>query len=160
MGFEVGAKRNVASHYGPRTTDGQFGGQESSKEGLLKTAEWDFSYSNLPVAGTTALTFKLPANAMVKSAVIYITTAWAGTSTPTMQAGIVGATTDPNGLVDEAQGTNALILTKGAVITGAGVFIGKTVGTSAASVTVAAQTGAFTAGSAKLRVTYVYNGNV
>ena len=157
MGFEVGAKRNVASHYGPRTTDGQFGGQESSKEGLLKTAEWDFSYSNLPVAGTTALTLKLPANAMVKSAVIYITTAWAGTSTPTMQAGIVGASTDPNGLVDEAQGTNALILTKGAVITGAGVFIGKTVGTSDAAITVTAQTGAFTAGSAKLRITYAYN---
>ena len=74
MGYEVGGKRNVATHYGPRTTDGQFGGQESSKEGLLKTAEWDFSYSNLPVAGTTALTFKLPANAMIKSAVIYITT--------------------------------------------------------------------------------------
>jgi len=157
MGYEVGAKRNVTTHYGPRTTDGQYGGQESSKEGLLKTAEWDFSWSNLPVTGTTALTFKLPANTIVQSALVYITTAWAGTSTPTMQVGLVGAATDPNGFVDEAQGTNALILTKGAVITGAGVYIGKTVGTSDAAITVTAQTGAFTAGSAKLRITYAYN---
>ena len=157
MGYEVGAKRNVATHYGPRTTDGQFGGQESSKEGLLKTAEWDFSWSNLPVDGATALTFKVPANAMVKSAVVYITTAWAGTGTPTMQVGVVGAATDADGLVAAAQGTNALILVKGSVITGAGAYINKTIGTSDASVTVTAAAGAFTAGSAKLRVTYVYN---
>jgi len=160
MGYEVGSKRNVATHYGPRTTDGQFGGQESSKEGMIKTAEWEFEYDKLPEAGTTALTFKLPANAMIQSAVLYITTAFAGTSTPTLQVGHVGEATDADSLIAAAQATNALITTKGSVISGAGAYHKKTIGNVAASVTVSAAAGTLTAGAAKLRVQYTYNGNV
>jgi|TARA_R110001606_G_C14939696_1_gene599089 hypothetical protein len=160
MGYEVGNKRNVATHYGPRTTDGQFGGQESSKEGLLKTAEWDFTYDKLPAAGTTALTYKLPANAMIQSAVLYVTTAFAGASTPTLQVGHVGEATDADSLIAAAQATNALITVKGSVISGAGAYHKKTIGNTAASVTVSAAAGTLTAGAAKLRVTFTYNGNV
>ena len=30
MGYEIGSKRGVANHYGPRGTDGQYGGQDNS----------------------------------------------------------------------------------------------------------------------------------
>ena len=48
MTLEITPVRGVAAHYGPRETDNSHGGQESTKMGVTKTAEWDFTFDNLP----------------------------------------------------------------------------------------------------------------
>ena len=48
MTLEITPVRGVAAHYGPREIDNSHGGQESTKMGVTKTAEWDFNFDNLP----------------------------------------------------------------------------------------------------------------
>ena len=43
MGYEIGPKRGVANHYGPRETDNQFGGQDNTN-GKIKSVSYDFDF--------------------------------------------------------------------------------------------------------------------
>ena len=83
MGFEIDSKRGVAVSYGVRTTNGKFGGQQSTKNGVVKSAVWDFKYNDLPNYGSNGLQFSLPANTTIVSAKLYVDVAFTSTSTTT-----------------------------------------------------------------------------
>ena len=74
MGYEIGSKRGVANHYGPRGTDGQYGGQDNSV-GKIKEASWTFDYDKLPAYSASNLEMQIPANSTVLHAHIRVLTA-------------------------------------------------------------------------------------
>jgi hypothetical protein len=161
MGFEIESKRGVAQHYGVRTTNGKFGGQQSTKNGIVKSAVWDFDYNDLPNYGSNGLQFSLPANATIVSAKLYVDVAFTSTSTTTdldvglYQAG--GTVIDADGLITVAEATQTAIGTAGNVITGAGALIGKTIGANAGELVVTPSVADLTAGAGRIVVEYVYN---
>jgi hypothetical protein len=162
MTYEVDAKRGVANHYGVRTTDGSKGAAAPST-GIIKRAQWDFSYDNLPAAGTNNLQFVIPANATVVSAKLYVDVAFTSTSTTTdLVVGLytgAGVAIDADGLVSASEATQTAIGTAGNVVTGAGALVGKTIGASAGEVVVAPTVDDLLTGKARLVVEYVYDKN-
>jgi hypothetical protein len=72
MTIELAPIRGVANHYGVRTTDNKYGGQESTKEGIVKSAEWSFSYDNLSTTLNSNLAQTIPANASIVEAKLYV----------------------------------------------------------------------------------------
>jgi len=163
MTYEVDAKRGVANHYGVRTTDGSKGAQQSTCNGIVKSAVWDFAYNNLPAAGTNNLQFVIPANATVVSAKLYVDVAFTSTSTTTdLVVGLytgAGVAIDADGLVSASEATQTAIGTAGNVVTGAGALVGKTIGASAGEVVVAPTVDDLLTGKARLVVEYVYDKN-
>lgn len=161
MGFEIDGKRGVANYYGVRTTNGKFGGQQSTKNGVVKSAVWDFDYNDLPNYGSNGLQFSLPANATIVSAKLYVDVAFTSTSTTTdldvglYQAG--GTVIDADGLITVAEATQTAIGTAGNVITGAGALIGKTIGAAAGELVVTPSTADLLTGAGRIVVEYVYN---
>tara|TARA_R110000824_G_C15024894_1_gene658751 strand:+ start:382 stop:864 length:483 start_codon:yes stop_codon:yes gene_type:complete len=160
MGYEIGTKRGVANHYGPRGTDGQYGGQDNSV-GKIKEASWTFDYDKLPAYTASNLEQSLPANTTVVSAHLRVITAATSAGTPALNIGLTttaGVVVDLDGLAAPAQMTWALLAVKGSRIAGAGALIGTTIGTSACEVTVAiSDSDTFTAGKFELVVKYQYN---
>ena len=161
MGFEIDGKRGVAQHYGVRTTNGKFGGQQSTKNGIIKSAVWDFDYNDLPSQGSTGLQLSIPANATIVSAKLYVDVAFTSTSTTTdldvglYQAG--GTVIDADGLITVAEATQTAIGTAGNVVTGAGALVGKTIGSSAGELKVTPSVDDLTAGAGRIVVEYIYN---
>ncbi len=161
MGFEIDGKRGVANYYGVRTTNGKFGGQQSTKNGVVKSAVWDFDYNDLPNYGSNGLQFSLPANATIVSAKLYVDVAFTSTSTTTdldvglYQAG--GTVIDADGLITVSEATQTAIGTAGNVITGAGALIGKTIGAAAGELVVTPSTADLLTGAGRIVVEYVYN---
>ena len=158
MGYEIGPKRGVANHYGPRETDNQFGGQDNTN-GKIKSVSYDFDFDKLPAQGSGNLEYQLPANTVIVSAHLVVKEAFTSASTHTMKVGLTttaGVVVDDDGLIAAAQATNALITTKGSYIKGAGALVDKTIGTAACEVTVASSH-TLTAGKGKLIVHYIYN---
>jgi len=162
MTYEVDSKRGVANHYGARTTDGSKGAQTAST-GIIKRAQWDFSYDNLPASGTSNLQYVIPANATVVSAKLYVDVAFTSTSTTTdLVVGLytsAGAAIDADGLVSASEATQTAIGTAGNVVTGAGALVGKTIGATAGEVVVAPTVDDLLTGKARLVVEYVYDKN-
>ena len=161
MGFEIDGKRGVANYYGVRTTNGKFGGQQSTKEGVVKSAIWDFDYNDLPNYGSGALHFQLPANATIVSATLYVDVAFTSTSTTTdLDVGLytaAGVAIDADGLITAANATQTAIGTAGNVITGSGALVGKTIGSSAGELVVAPSTADLLTGAGRIVVEYIYN---
>lgn len=163
MGFELDSKRGVFQSYGVRTTNGKYGSQQSTKNGVIKSAIWDFAWNDLPSAGTSALHAVIPAGATIVSARLLVDvgfTSSSGTSTVTVglqQAN--GTEIDNDGLVQAAQGTAAAIGTAGNVVTGAGALVGKTIGANAGELVVTPSVADLTAGKGRIVVEYVYDKN-
>ena len=161
MGFEIDGKRGVANYYGVRTTNGKFGGQQSTKEGIVKSAVWDFDYNDLPNYGSGALHFQIPANATIVSALLYVDVAFTSTSTTTdLDIGLytaAGSAIDADGLITAANATQTAIGTAGNVVTGSGALVGKTIGSSAGELKVTPTVDDLTAGAGRIVVERVYN---
>jgi hypothetical protein len=161
MGFEIDGKRGVANYYGVRTTNGKFGGQQSTKNGIIKSAVWDFDYNDLPAQGSNGLQLSIPANATIVSAKLYVDVAFTSTSTTTdldvglYQAG--GTVIDADGLITVAEATQTAIGTAGNVVTGAGALVGKTIGAAAGELKVTPSVDDLTAGAGRIVVEWVYN---
>ena len=161
MGFELDGKRSVFNYYGVRTTNGKFGGQQSTKNGIIKSAVWDFDYNDLPSQGSTGLQLSIPANATIVSAKLYVDVAFTSTSTTTdldvglYQAG--GTVIDADGLITVSEATQTAIGTAGNVVTGAGALVGKTIGAAAGELKVTPSVDDLTAGAGRIVVEYVYN---
>lgn len=161
MGIEIDAKRGVANHYGVRGTAGQYGSQESTCKGVVKSAIWDFAYNALPTYGSNNLQFVLPANCTIVSAKLIVDTAFTSTSTTTdLDIGLytgAGVAIDADGLVTVAEATQTAIAVAGAVITGAGALVGKTIGATAGEVVVTPTVADLLTGTGRLIVEYIYN---
>ena len=159
MGYEIGPKRGVANHYGPRGVDNQYGGQDNSV-GKVKEASWVFDYDKLPAYSASNLEMQIPANATITHAALRVLTAGASAGTANMTVGLTttaGVVVDADGLVTAANATFAKIQVKGQRIAGTGALVNALpVGTSAVEVTVAAAA-ALTAGKFELVVHYQYN---
>jgi hypothetical protein len=154
MTIELAPIRGVASHYGVRTSNNSLGGQESTKEGIVKSAEWSFSYDNLSTTLNSNLAQTIPANASIVEATLYVDDAWVGGTNLTIglyQAD--GTVIDADGLV---AATVTATLTANKVVTGAGALVGTTIGANAGQL-VAATTGTYTAGTARVVVKFKYN---
>ena len=163
MSYEIDAKRGVANHYGARTTDGSKGAQQSTCNGIVKSAVWDFAYNNLPASGTSNLQFVIPANATIVSAKLYVDVAFTSTSTTTdLVVGLytsAGAAIDADGLISASEATQTAIGTAGNVVTGAGALVGKTIGATAGELVVAPNVDDLLTGKGRIVVEYVYDKN-
>lgn len=163
MSYEIDAKRGVANHYGARTTDGSKGAQQSTKNGIIKSAVWDFSYDNLPASGTSNLQLAIPANATIVSAKLYVDVAFTSTSTTTdLVVGLytsAGVAIDADGLISASEATQTAIGTAGNVVTGAGALVGKTIGATAGELVVAGTDTDLLTGKGRIVVEYVYDKN-
>ena len=100
----------------------------------------------------------IPANAVIKEAVLYVTSDWTGTSTPAMTIGLY----QQNGTVIDADGIDAAIAeaaldTNDVVVCDGALASHDSVGAADAFVRVYASTGTFTAGSARLVIRFVLN---
>ena len=159
MGYEIGSKRGVANHYGPRGTDGQYGGQDNSV-GKIKEASWTFDYDKLPAYSASNLEMQIPANATVLHAHIRVLTAAVSSGTANLTVGLIatdGTGADADGLITASDATYARMQVKGLRQAGTGAFIGVLpVGTKDVEVTVASAA-ALTAGRFELVVQYQYN---
>lgn len=160
MAFEQDAKRGVVNHYGPRETNGKYGAV-SKGTGIVKRAQWDFSYDDLPDAATNGLGHSVPAGAYIKSAVMYVDQAWTSTSgTTDLLVGFEqanGTAIDVDGLFDGTEATQTAIGTEGNVINGAGALVGASIGANAGELVVAGSVDDLTAGKARVVVEYVYD---
>tara|TARA_R110000772_G_C13133381_1_gene423140 strand:+ start:87 stop:572 length:486 start_codon:yes stop_codon:yes gene_type:complete len=158
MTYEIDAKRGVANHYGVRTTDGSKGAQSKST-GIVKRAQWDWTWDNLPDAGANNLQWSIPANATIVSAVLYVDTAFTSTSTTTdLTIGLQeadGTEIDNDGLVEADEATETTIAVANSVITGAGALIGKTVGAAAGELVVTPSADDLLTGAGRVVVEYV-----
>ena len=159
MGYEVGPKRGVATHYGPRNADNQYGGQDNSV-GKVKSASWEFDYDDLPAYNAGNLAQQIPANAVLVSAHLVVEEAFTSGSSHTMTMGLTnassGSVVDVDGLATASELTNALLTVKGSYIKGAGALIDKTIGTAACQLTLT-PSHTLTAGKGKIIVHYIYN---
>lgn len=64
MGYENSAGLGNRNHYGPRTVNNKFGGKLPGN-GALRTAEWVFTYDDLPAASTLNMELLIPDNAVI-----------------------------------------------------------------------------------------------
>ena len=160
MGYESNTGLGVLNHYGPRETNGKYGAA-SKGTGIVKRAQWEFSYDDLPDAATDGLGFVVPAGASIVSAVLYVDQAFTSTSTTTdLTVGLQqanGTEIDNDGLIAAAEATQTAIGTEGNVVTGAGALVGKSVGANAGELVVAPTVDDLTAGKARVVVEYVYD---
>lgn len=160
MGYESNTGLGVLNHYGPRETNGKYGAA-SKGTGIVKRAQWDFSYDDLPDAATDGLGFVIPAGASIVSAVLYVDQAFTSTSTTTdLTVGLQqadGTEIDNDGLIEADEATQTAIGTEGNVVTGAGALIGKSVGANNGELVVTPSVDDLTAGKARIVVEYVYD---
>jgi len=152
MSFEKDSIRNVNVHYGPRPVNESYGAR--SVQDLVKRAVWKFDFKNLPAAGTTNQEQVIPANSTIIAVRLIPTVNWA--TLTSLDVGVSkssdGSVIDADGLVAAATTAN---LIKGKVTTGAGAYVGVTIGADAAEVTVGVNGTAPTAGAAILIVDYI-----
>jgi hypothetical protein len=160
MGYESNTGLGVLNHYGPRETNGKYGAA-SKGTGIVKRAQWDFSYDDLPDAATDGLGFVIPAGASIVSATMYIDQAWTSTSgTTDLVVGLQeadGSEIDDNGLFDGSDATQTAIGTEGNVVTGVGALVGAAIGAANGELVVAGSADDLTAGKARVVVEYVYD---
>lgn len=161
MGIEIDAKRGVANHYGVRSTTGQYGSQQSTCQGVVKSAVWDFTYATLPTQGTNNLQFVIPANATIVSAKLIVDTAFTSTSTTTdLEVGLytsAGVAIDADGLLTAVNASQTAIAVANSVVTGTGALVGLGIGASAGELVVAASSADLLTGSGRVVVEYIYN---
>jgi flagellin-like hook-associated protein FlgL len=160
MTYESNTGLGVLNHYGPRETNGKYGAATAGT-GIVKRAQWEFSYNDLPDAATNGLGFVIPAGAIIKSAVLYVDQAWTSTSgTTDLTVGLQeadGTGIDNDGLIDATDATQTAIATEGNVVNGGGALVGATIGSAAGELVVAGTDTDLTAGKARVVVEYVYD---
>lgn len=164
MTFEVDSKRGVLNHYGVRTVDSKFGGEQCDE--VIKTVQWTFSYNDLPAGAATKLGYSIPANSTILMAKLQIIDAFTSTSTTTdLTVGLEqadGTDIDLDGLITAAQATQTTIAVANSVIDGASgtpaALIGTTIGTAAGELVVTPSVADLTAGKARLIVQYLTRG--
>ena len=160
MGYESNTGLGVLNHYGPREPNGKYGAA-SKGTGIVKRAQWEFSYDDLPDAATDGLGFVIPAGASIVSATMYIDQAWTSTSgTTDLVVGLQeadGTEIDNNGLFDGTDATQTAIGTEGNVVTGVGALVGASIGAANGELVVAGSDTDLTAGKARVVVEYVYD---
>jgi len=160
MGYESNTGLGVLNHYGPRETNGKYGAA-SKGTGIVKRAQWEFSYDDLPDAATDGLGFVIPAGASIVSATLYVDAAFTSTSTTTdLTVGLQqanGTEIDNDGLIEADEATQTAIGTEGNVVTGAGALIGKSIGANNGELVVTPSVDDLTAGKARIVVEYVYD---
>ena len=152
MALENTAGRGTFTHYGPRVTQQQYGGEVAGEHGLDRVISMVFDYDDLPVAGDDerSLSPIIPAGAVIKSSELEILTVFDGT-TPTISYGCWDVTDD---LVEDADG---LDVTVAADALGATAGNGALIGTIAANdlqVTAVQAAGTSTQGRARITVVY------
>lgn len=156
-GFENSAGLGVLNFYGPRTTEGKYGGRVD--DDVIKVASWTFTYDKLPTYGSDNLEMSIPANAKILSAYLEIITPFTSTSTLTdLQVGLytsAGVAIDAAGLVTAANADQTAIGTQYKLITGTGSLVGATIGTTAGEVVVAPTVADLLTGKARLVVRYL-----
>lgn len=146
----------VRVHYGPRTVEKK-APSLSTREGETVELVAEFDYLNLPAADDNgdAVVLQIPANSLIKSADLYISTDFDSTSgTTTISTGLQqtdGTEIDNDGLVAAitADGSNA------GWTVGAGALVGASTGADAGQLVVTASAADLTAGAAKLVVHYI-----
>lgn len=163
MAIEAMLKRLVTNHYGPRSTEGRYGGKSLDVTGKKQVARWIFNYNNLPDAATHGLDVIIPANSTIVSAKLNIITAFTSTSTTTtLTVGLQkasGAGIDDDGLITAAQATKTTIAVANSIIDGAsgtpGALIGFTIGTSDGELVVTPSANDLLTGRAEVIVEYL-----
>ncbi len=161
MTIEMAPIRGVANHYGTRTTRNKYGGQESTKMGVVKSAEWHFTYDDLPAALNSNLPQVIPANASIVSATLYVDEAFTSTSTTTdLTVGLEqkdGTDIDIDGLLTAANATQTTIGTAGNVIAGTGALVGVSVGANPGQLIVDSSADDLLTGKARCVVEFAYD---
>lgn len=163
MTIETMLKRGVTSHFGPRKTEGRYGGKSLDVEGKKQIARWVFNYDSLPDAATHGLDVIIPANSTIVSAKLNIIAAFTSTSTTTdLTVGLqdsAGNAIDDDGLITAAQATEATIAVANSIIDGASGtpanLIGKTIGTTAGELVVLPSVADLLTGRAEMIVEYL-----
>lgn len=161
MTIEISPKRGVAVNYGVRGTTGQYGAQESTCTGIIKSAVWDFTYNTLPAVGSNNLQFVIPANATIVSARLVIDTAFTSTSTTTdLTVGLqtsAGTEIDNDGLITAANADQTAIAVANSIVTGSGALVGKGIGANAGELVVSSSAADLLTGAGRVIVEYIYN---
>jgi hypothetical protein len=147
MTLEITPVRGVAAHYGPREIDNSHGGQESTKMGVTKTAEWDFNFDNLPEVLDSNLPQVIPGNASVINATVFVDDDWTGATALTVDL------VEKDGTVALADIVPVTDLDEGDVTT---ADVGTKVSANPVQLVVTA-TGTATAGKARVVVQYKYD---
>jgi hypothetical protein len=120
--------------------------------GVTKTAEWDFTFDNLPEVLDSNLPQVIPAKASIIDATLFVDDTWTGATA--FNVGLSkkdGTVVDADGLIAAADGKN-----EGDVNVGEGALVGGSVGADPVQLTVAV-TGTATAGKARVVVQYKYD---
>lgn len=160
MALELGLIRKVFNWYGPRKTLPKFGGDISNK--VVKTAQWTFTYSDLPINGISSLEYQIPANATIVSARLQIITAFTSTSTTTdLTVGLRqadGTVINDTGLITATAANQTNIGTVGKLIIGDGALVGTTIGTVQGELYIAPTVADLLTGKARLIVEYLNKG--
>lgn len=154
MGFETQAIRGVTNHYGPRRTNGSFGGVVVT-EGTVKEEVIRIRYNELPT-GASPKSPILPAHSTIVDAFFKVKTAFAGGTS--LKVGTYkasdGTAVDDDGAFTTTNLAVANIGAVGDVVKGSGAQINASVGADAVRLGIVA-TGTFTAGYAEIIVKYV-----
>lgn len=150
-GVSGGSKRRAATHYGRRDIEDVVGSQYVPSN-AVSVVEYSFSFDDLPVSGVDALIPRIPAGSRIRSAIVTVVTAMAGTS-GTLTLGLQ----ETDGSVIDADGLDAAVaqavLISGARIVGDGALVGATIGAADGQVVVTTG-GTVTAGKFILRVEF------
>jgi len=152
MGFETQAVRGVTAHFGPRRTDGKYGGQVVTAGNIVEEVV-RIRYNDL-IAGNSPKAPVIPANATIVGSTINVITAFTGGTSLA-----VGTYKKSNGtaLIADAFHTAASLVTAnlgaGKSLIGTGGSIGIAI-TEDATVGVVA-VGTFTAGYAEIVIRYI-----
>lgn len=159
MAIETAAKRGVAVHYGPRKiVDKKYGGVFGT-DNHIKSAEWVFTYDDLPAGATHNLGVSIPANAMIVSARFEVITAFTSTSTTTdLTVGLEqadGTAIDADGLLTAVNLDQTVIANVGSLTVGSGALVGDTIGAAAGELVVAPTVADLLTGKARVIVEYV-----
>ena len=153
------ASIGAAQHYGVREANTGLP-QTVSTYGLVRQLEVyvDFAQVNAGLPSDNADddqgTLKIPANSLIKSAYLFVGTAWTSGGSATLELGLE----DTDGTVNDADGLDTLAvaaLTVGSVHVLDGALIGATVGTADAQVSIDDAIAVFTAGTGRLVVEYM-----
>lgn len=152
MGFETQAVRGVTAHFGPRRTDGKYGGQVVTAGNIVEEVV-RIRYNDL-IAGNSPKAPVIPANATIVGSTINVITAFTGGTSLA-----VGTYKKSNGtaLIADAFHTAASLVTAnlgaGKSLIGTGGSINVAI-TEDATVGVVA-VGTFTAGYAEIVIRYI-----
>jgi uncharacterized membrane protein YeaQ/YmgE (transglycosylase-associated protein family) len=146
MPFETAPVRGVKEHYGRRNTNGKFGGDFGTKDGV-RQATYTYSVLDLPSASGDELTLDIPAHAKVLRVYTEVLEAIVGLTSPTVRVVIGSKDTAAQALSAATRG--------GFVIN---TVLGSVGATKAEAVVTLGGTGTATAGKLRTIVEYIPEG--